>query len=96
MIDRVTFSARVTKSLFKLPVQVRAKLQIWVDQVQHHGLEHVRKTPGYHDEPINAGPHAGQRSIRLNKAWRAFYVIKSDGTAEFVLVEEINKHEYGR
>jgi proteic killer suppression protein len=96
MISRVVLSARVTKSLTKLPVQVRTKLQIWTDQVRHHGLDHARKTAGYHDEPIKAGPHAGERSIRLNKAWRAFYVIKSDGTAEFVSVEEINKHEYDR
>ena len=96
MINRVVFSARVTKGLIKLPVQVRARLQIWVDQVQHHGLEHVRKTPGYHDESIHVGPHAGLRSIRLNNAWRAFYVIKSEGTAAFVSVDEINKHEYDR
>ena len=35
----------------------------------------------------------GQRSIRLNRAYRAFYVV-SKSAAEFVSVEEVNKHEY--
>lgn len=61
-------------------------------KVGSRGLEEVRKVPGYHDEPLK-GQRAGQRSIRLSRAYRAIYEIKSDGV-EFVLVEEVNKHEY--
>ena len=48
--------------------------------------------PGYHDEPLK-GRRAGQRSIRLSRAYRAIYEIKED-TAKFVSVEEVSKHEY--
>lgn len=48
--------------------------------------------PGYHDEPLK-GARVGQRSIRLNRAYRAIYVIKNDGI-EFGSVEEVNKHDY--
>lgn len=53
----------------------------------------MRKIAGFHDEPLKGDRH-GQRSIRLNKAYRAIYVIKNDGTAEFVAVEEVSKHDY--
>ena len=33
--------------------------------------------PGYHDEPLK-GHRAGQRSIRLSRAYRAIYEIKED------------------
>ena len=34
---------------------------------------------GFHDEPLRGQRH-GQRSIRLNRAYRAIYVISSDGS----------------
>lgn len=52
----------------------------------------MRKIPGYHDEPLH-GARAGQRSIRLNRSWRAFYVIVRERVV-FVEVIEINHHEY--
>jgi proteic killer suppression protein len=48
--------------------------------------------PGYHDEPLK-GDRAGQRSIRLSRAYRAIYEIKED-TVKFLSVEEVNKHKY--
>jgi proteic killer suppression protein len=76
----------------RVPVQVATKLQIWVDDVKDRGLEEVRKTPGYHDEPLK-GSRAGQRSIRLNKTWRAIYDAHG-GVAKFVQVEEVTPHKY--
>ena len=76
-----------------MPHQIAAKLRAWVDAVTHDGLEEVRKRPGYHDEPL-LGDRRGQRSIRLNRSWRAIYVILSDGRIEFIEVQEVNKHEY--
>jgi hypothetical protein len=32
--------------------------------------------------------------VRLNKAYRAIYVINKDGGVEIVEVQEVNKHEY--
>lgn len=53
----------------------------------------VRKTPGYHDEPLK-GKRIGQRSIRLNIAYRAIYIVNKDDEVHFVKVQEINNHEY--
>lgn len=53
----------------------------------------MRKRPGYHDEPLK-GKRLGQRSIRLNKAYRAIYEIDTTGTIHFIEVIEVNKHEY--
>lgn len=57
------------------------------------GLEEARKCPGWHDEPL-LGDRKGQRSIRLNRQWRAIYIIKSNGTIKFVEVAEVIPHEY--
>lgn len=52
-----------------------------------------KKLPGLHDEPLK-GQRKGQRSVRLNRAYRAIYVERSDGPVELVEVIETNKHEY--
>jgi toxin HigB-1 len=56
-------------------------------------LVETRKSPGWHDEPL-LGKRKGQRSIRLNKQWRAIYVIKDDGAIEFVEIIEVTPHDY--
>jgi proteic killer suppression protein len=52
----------------------------------------VRKIPGYHEEPLK-GERQGQRAIRLSRAYRAIYVIKSQELM-FVRVEEVSTHDY--
>lgn len=84
---------RVERDLKKVPRHIRDKFHRWVVSVEEVGLEAVRKTPGWHDEPLH-GNRAGQRSIRLSQAYRAIYIIKRDGKVEFVSVEEVNKHDY--
>ncbi len=92
MITRVALSRRAQRDLGRVPRHVAVKLGAWVDDVGTRGLEEVRKTPGYHDEPLK-GDRTGQRSIRLSRAYRALYVIAHDGI-EFVGVEEVSKHGY--
>jgi proteic killer suppression protein len=53
----------------------------------------VREIKSFHDEPLK-GKRSGQRSIRLNKDYRAIYVINQDGGVEILEVQEVNKHEY--
>jgi proteic killer suppression protein len=72
---------------------VATKLLEWVDQVQTSGLEITRARPGYHDEPLK-GRRREQRSIRLNRAYRAIYVMRDNRALELVSVEEVNKHGY--
>ena len=76
-----------------VPVYIASKLKAWVEAVEHDGLENVRKVPGFHDEPLR-GKRKGQQSIRLSIHYRAIYEIQSDGSIQFVSLEEINKHEY--
>lgn len=53
----------------------------------------MRKIPGFHDEPL-LGKRKGQRSIRLNIAYRAIYVIDKEDVIQFVDILEVNKHDY--
>ena len=92
MIFRVEITKLAEKQLRKMPQPIKDNLIIWVMAVEQDGLEKIRKVPGYHDEPLK-GDRAGQRSIRLSRAYRAIYEIKED-TAKFVSVEEVNKHDY--
>ena len=48
---------------------------------------------GFHDEPLK-GKRQGQRSVRLNRAYRAIYVERGTGAVELIEVLEVNKHEY--
>ncbi len=70
-IDKVSF-IKVKKTLKILPAHILRNLQRWAMQVEMLGINEVRKTPGYHDEPLK-GKRKGQKSIRLSKAYRAFY-----------------------
>lgn len=92
MIFVVHLSKSAQKQIQKLPSHIVLKLMAWIESVNTDGLEEVRKTPGFHDEPLK-GQRAGQRSIRLSRAYRAIYVIKSH-KIEFVEILEVNKHEY--
>lgn len=79
------------KQLKKLPLNIKQVLRYWAESVERYGIREVRKLPGYHDEPLK-GDRKGQRSIRLNKAYRAIYVEKNEGIE--ITVIEVNKHEY--
>jgi proteic killer suppression protein len=89
----VRLSKRVIKSLKKLPVHIIIKLQAWIDEVINSGLNEARKITSYHDEQLK-GDRIGQRSIRLNKAYRAIYIVEKDKNVRFVEILEITKHEY--
>lgn len=90
-MNQVIFNKKALKQLRKLPQHIVTKLQTWAEQVEMMGIGSIRKIPGYHDEPLR-GNREGQRSIRLSKAYRAFY-IEYDGTIAIEVIE-VNKHEY--
>ena len=92
MIKIVQVDISVKKNLHKIPLPIKKKLFTWVAAVEERGVTEVRKTPGYHDEPLK-GNRRGQRSIRLNKQWRAIYRI-IDNKIEFILIEEVTPHDY--
>lgn len=92
MIRVVEVAISVMKNLHTIPLPIKKKLLIWVAAIEERGLNEVRKIPGYHDEPLK-GNRKGQRSIRLNKQWRAIYRVINK-KIEFVLIEEVIPHDY--
>lgn len=87
---QITRQAR--KGFEKAPVYIQDKFLAWVDSVQQFGLEAVRQSPAYHDEPLQ-GKRKGQRSVRLNKQWRAIYTVTEQDQI-LVTVLEVNAHDY--
>ncbi len=92
-IFTVVLSEKAKNNLQTVPAYIARKLASWIDSVAHDGLIAVRKIPGFHDEPLK-GIRKGQRSIRLNKAYRAIYVIGKQGNIEIAEIMEVNKHDY--
>ncbi len=92
-IFEVRIPRKVEKELLSIPAHIVFKLHTWIDGVKNEGLQEMRKRPGFHDEPLK-GKRQGQRSIRLNKAYRAIYEIDTTGKIHFVEIIEVNKHEY--
>ena len=92
-IFEVRLTKQALKDLDRVPLHIGDHLTAWIASIRKQGLELVRKIPGYHDEPLK-GKRVGQRSIRLSRGYRAFYIIKKDNSIEFVSIEEVNKHQY--
>jgi proteic killer suppression protein len=90
-LTKILRSSTFDKDLKKIPENIRKKFIFWVFQVESLGVREVRKYKGYHDEPLK-GDRRGQRSIRLNKSYRAIYR-EVDGEVE-ILMLEVNKHDY--
>ena len=63
------------------------KLKIWVLMKLEKFLDH---------DELLTGERKGQRSIRLSKAYRAFYIEYDilEGNINIIEVTEVNKHEY--
>lgn len=93
MRDQIDISKRARKDLKKVPKHIVKTFQRWALLVEEVGLVEVRKIKGFHDEPL-VGDRSGQRSVRLSKAYRLFYVALPDGEINIVNVLEVNKHEY--
>lgn len=88
---QVRISRFAEKQLKRIPSQIKEALRYWAESIELIGLSQTRKLPGYHDEPLK-GDRKGQRSIRLNRSYRAIYV---ETVKEIeIIVIEVNKHEY--
>ncbi len=90
---KVTYSKFAGKQLTKLPHHIKEALYLWVKTIEKIGIQEARKLKGYHDEPLK-GARSGQRSIRLNKAYRAIYEEKENESLTFISIIEVNKHDY--
>lgn len=93
MISKVWLTKFAEKKLKKLPKPIVAAFYTWVQTVEMEGLRKTRTLPGYHDEPLK-GDRKGQRSVRLNRAYRVIYEETTTGNLILVTVQEVNKHDY--
>ena len=93
VVTQVVLTKSAEKEVSKLPRNIQEALLAWVSSVETQGLQETRKRPGYHDEPLK-GERKGQRSVRLNKAYRAIYAQTANGEIELVTIIEVNKHKY--
>jgi len=76
-----------------MPYSIQDSFLKWVDRIEKIGIQETRKIRGYHDEPLT-GDRKGQRSVRLNRAYRAIYIQRILGEIMILEVLEINKHRY--
>src|ERR1700688_83652 len=89
----VIITPSAEKQLKPLPAHIKEHVRYWAQSVEMQGIREVRKLPGYHDEPLK-GVRRGQRSIRLNRAYRLIYEEDEKMNIIIILVVEVSKHEY--
>ena len=90
-MTRVLISRFAEKQLRRIPKHIQEKLDEWIETVNCEGIQEVRLKKSYHDEPLK-GKRKAQRSIRLNKQWRAIY-IETDLGVEIQIIE-VTHHDY--
>lgn len=88
---QVSRSKAFEKQLARVPDFIRKKVIFWIFLVETNGLSEVMKSPGFHDEPLK-GDRKGQRSVRMNKAYRLIYHVIQDRIHIELL--EVHKHDY--
>jgi proteic killer suppression protein len=93
MESKVTYSKFAEKQMDKVPKYIKEALFLWAATVHKIGIAEARKIKGYHDEPL-LGERRGQRSIKLNRSYRAIYEQKDDKELILISVVEVNKHDY--
>ena len=97
MVKEVEVSKKAKKQLRKLPSFVLKSFFVWVASIETKGLMETRRVGGYNDEALR-GKLKGLRSVRMNDAYRAYYVVedrkRDDKIIKVVFVERVDKHEY--
>jgi proteic killer suppression protein len=91
ILTQVLVTRAAEKQVCKIPRHIQEALRIWVETVERLGIRAARRISGYHDEPLK-GVRRGQRSVRLNRAYRVIYVEVESGV--LLMVIEVNKHGY--
>jgi toxin HigB-1 len=91
VLTRVSRTKTFEKQLERVPDFIRRKVIFWVFLVESIGLAETMKSRGFHDEPLK-GDRKGQRSVRMNRAYRLIYRVIQERVRIELL--EINKHDY--
>ena len=88
---KITRSRSFEKQLDKVPDFIQKKVLFWIYLVESNGVWEVMKSAGFHDEPLK-GDRKGQRSVRMNRAYRLIYHVIQDRVHIELL--EVSKHDY--
>lgn len=91
MVTKITYSRIFEKQIEKIPLNLQIKVRFWANEVQRLGINELLGNRAFRDEALK-GKRKGQRSIRLNKAYRLIYEIEEKNVHIHIL--EVNKHEY--
>lgn len=83
----------LSKTLIKLPIEVRKRYEKWKDIVTISGTFGLRQIKGLHDERLK-GEWKGHRSSRLGNKYRVIY--KEEAGKLIVKVIDITAHDYRR
>ena len=89
---KVKISKDALKDLKRLPHPILEKLNSWISDVENCGLLSTHNSSGIHDEPLH-GQMSSQRSIRLNRSYRAIYSLVNE-VENYVVIDEVSKHHY--
>jgi proteic killer suppression protein len=92
-LTTVQIRASAQKDIEKVPYYIQDKLYLWIQTVSEFGIMKARQSKGFHDEPLK-GKRRNQRSIRLNRSYRAIYIEEISGEIELIEIIEVNKHDY--
>ncbi len=88
---KITYSHLFEKQIEKMPLRIKKRVRGWIFAVTEEGISKAMKLRTYGDEALK-GKRKGQRSIRLNKAYRLIYEAIDQNVHIHIL--EVNKHEY--
>lgn len=92
----IKITKQAEKDLKKAPQHIQEKFTFWVKSVNEIGLLNTRKCSGWHDEPLHNDKNRGKgfRSIRLNRQWRAIYIVNEDTEISLIEITEVMPHAY--
>ncbi len=90
---KVIVSRKYAKQFEKLPKNIKECVLLWIRYVEYEGPEAIKRMRGYRDKPLK-GERKGQRSIRLNRAYRLIYTALESEKTHFIKILEVHKHDY--
>lgn len=94
MINAVRLAKRAEKSLRKVPPAVLDAADLWRGMVEEHGVHAVQRIATFRDHGLTGKlKKSGIRSVSLSYGYRLYYRIVA-GHVEYVLIEEVNNHDY--
>lgn len=81
----------VSKSLKKVPPEIRKKYKAWVEVVKNGGSSNLKNFPGFKDKKLQ-GSLRECRSSRLNIQYRVVY--QEDKSIKEIIVLKVTPHKY--